>query len=42
MAIVYGIVQQFGGWIRAESELGKGTRFLIRLPAAALAATQPL
>lgn len=42
MAIVYGVVQQFDGWIRAESELGKGTRFLIRLPAAALAASQPL
>jgi signal transduction histidine kinase len=42
MAIVYGVVQQFGGWIRAESELGKGTRFLIRLPAAAAVATQPL
>lgn len=42
MAIVYGVVQQFGGWIRVESELGKGTRFLIRLPAAAVAVTQDL
>ncbi len=40
LAIVYGVVQQFGGWIRVESEIGKGTRFLIRLPAAAIAATQ--
>jgi signal transduction histidine kinase len=35
MAIVYGVVQQFGGWIRVESEVGEGTRFLIRLPVAA-------
>jgi signal transduction histidine kinase len=40
MAIVYGVVQQLGGWIRVESEIDKGTRFLIRLPAAALTASQ--
>jgi signal transduction histidine kinase len=40
MAIVYGVVQQFGGWIRVESEIGRGSRFLIRLPAAAIPAAQ--
>ena len=30
MSIVYGIVQQHGGYIRVESELGKGTRVELR------------
>ncbi len=30
--IVYGIIKQHGGDIKVESEVGKGTRFLIELP----------
>jgi CheY-like chemotaxis protein len=33
LSICRNIVAEFGGDIRVESELGKGTRFLIRLPA---------
>ncbi len=32
LAIVYGIVQRHGGSIDIESEVGKGTTFVIRLP----------
>ena len=39
LAIVHGIVEQWGGWIALESAIGEGTRFSIyfprRLPAAA-------
>lgn len=35
LAVVHGIVSAHGGSIQLESELGKGTRFLIRFPAAA-------
>jgi hypothetical protein len=35
LAMVYGIVQQAGGWIRVESQLGRGTTFRIGLPALA-------
>ncbi|HEY3499744.1 MAG TPA: response regulator [Polyangiaceae bacterium] len=35
LATVYGIVQQCGGQIRLESELGRGTRFRIYFPKAA-------
>jgi CheY-like chemotaxis protein len=34
LSIVQGIVAGYGGTIDVESELGKGTRFVIRLPAA--------
>ena len=32
LATVYGIVQQNGGWVRVESEVGKGTRFSLYFP----------
>jgi signal transduction histidine kinase len=32
LAIVYGIVERHGGTIRADSEIGMGTRFTIELP----------
>lgn len=34
LSVSYGIVKGMGGRIDVESEVGKGTRFLIRLPAA--------
>jgi len=34
LSVVYGIVQRHGGSIEIESEKGKGTTFLIRLPVA--------
>ena len=32
LSTVYGTVKQSGGWIRAESKVGEGSRFLIYLP----------
>ncbi len=33
LAVVLGIVEQHGGWVRVESKEGQGTRFYIGLPA---------
>lgn len=40
LAIVYGIINKHGGFITVESDLGKGTRFLILLPIAPSAEAQ--
>jgi signal transduction histidine kinase len=37
LTVVHGIVQEHGGSIEAESELGRGTSFMITLPLAPLA-----
>ena len=34
LSVSYGIIEDHGGTIAVESELGKGTTFTIRLPAA--------
>lgn len=41
LSTVYGIVKQSGGYIFAESELGRGASFVIYLPVHAGAAEQP-
>ncbi len=40
LAVSYGIIRRHEGGIEAESELGKGTTFRIKLPAAATSAKQ--
>jgi signal transduction histidine kinase/ActR/RegA family two-component response regulator len=40
LAVSYGIIRRHEGGIEAESELGKGTTFRIKLPAAAASAKQ--
>jgi signal transduction histidine kinase len=32
LSVTHGIVEDHGGWMSAESELGKGTRFRLFLP----------
>ena len=32
LATVYGIVRQYGGWVHVDSEVGKGTTFLVCFP----------
>jgi len=41
LATVYGIVSQAGGWVRAESEQGKGSTFTAAFPIATEAAPAP-
>jgi signal transduction histidine kinase/CheY-like chemotaxis protein len=36
LSVVYGIIEQHGGWINVHSEPGRGTTFQINLPATAL------
>ncbi len=42
LATVYGIVKQHEGWIQVNSELGKGSTFIVFLPATAEPATVPI
>ncbi len=37
LAMVYGLVTGAGGWIELQSELGRGTTFILRLPVVAAA-----
>ena len=37
LAAVYGIVKNYGGWISVESQIDRGTRVCIYLPAVSLA-----
>jgi two-component system, NtrC family, sensor kinase len=32
LAVAYGIIQDYGGWIDVDSQLGQGSRFSIHLP----------
>jgi signal transduction histidine kinase len=41
LSVSYGIVQDHKGTIEVESEVGKGTAFIIRLPASAVAEATP-
>ncbi len=36
LAVVYGIVKEHGGWVNAETEPGRGSRFKVYLPASVI------
>jgi CheY-like chemotaxis protein len=38
LAVVYGVIQQYDGWIEVESQVGQGSTFTVYLPAIAEAA----
>jgi PAS domain S-box-containing protein len=42
LSVVYGIVERHGGRISVDSEVGRGTRFTVRIPAAEISAQKPL
>ncbi|HET9887517.1 MAG TPA: ATP-binding protein, partial [bacterium] len=42
LSVVYGIVERHGGKISVDSEIGRGTRFTLRIPAAEVSLEKPL
>jgi len=42
LSVVYGIVERHGGKISVDSEVGRGTRFTVRIPAAEVSSDKPL
>jgi signal transduction histidine kinase len=42
LAVTYGIIQEHGGSIRADSRPGEGTRFLLEFPSVAARARKPV
>ena len=42
LAVVYGVAQAHGGWVECHSQPGRGSRFEVYLPCAAVEAAAPL